>query len=401
MRKSILTGWNQAFSCPEAARDVAAVPDEWSRAIGVPASSPYLSYSMEHMMHWDHKLGRIVFLAGALMVAFAAPAAHAQSFETPAPVSLPKDEAPHHSQEEWWYFVGHLKGVDPSGKEREFGYEVTVFQTWPIPSGEANYTWHFAVTDVTNKRFQSEERVSSADIPRQLDSFSFTNADWSVAGSAQNYAIKAKLGDDRYGIDLQTSSDQPFVLHNGNGVVPYMPLSDTSAYYSSTALHTTGTIYDNGVPIKVTGISWQDRQWFNFKNTGGWNWFAIQLDNNTQYMLYFLQNFPAGDIVLRYGTKVTNGVATPVDPNTLSLTVLDHWTSPKTLYTYPSKWQIGLPEGTMTVTPLVQNQELSWPGHRTYFEGDSAIAGTLDGRPVTGRGYTEVNPAFEPLSSLP
>ncbi|MGS1024631.1 hypothetical protein [Burkholderia glumae] len=86
MRKSILTGWNQAFSCPEAARDVAAVPDERSRAIGVPASSPYLSYSMEHMMHWDHKLGRIVFLAGALMVAFAAPAAHAQSFETPAPV---------------------------------------------------------------------------------------------------------------------------------------------------------------------------------------------------------------------------------------------------------------------------------------------------------------------------
>ena len=42
-----------------------------------------------------------------------------------------------------------------------------------------------------------------------------------------------------------------------------------------------------------------------------------------------------------------------------------------------------------------------WPGHRTYFEGDSEVSGVLNGQVVTGRAYAEVNPSFEPLLSLP
>lgn len=336
-------------------------------------------------------------LTGAM--ALSAPA-QAQTFEQPQPVVLPRDEAPHHSQVEWWYFVGHLKGVDARGVQREFGYEVTVFQVWAVPFGPANYTWHFALTDVNKKVFRYEERTSFAPIPNQVNSFSFKNGDWSLGGSSQNYGIKARLSDNKFGIDLHTSSNIPFTIHGDNGVVPYAPFG-TSAYYSSTALNTTGAIYENGQRIQVTGTSWQDRQWFNLQGTGGWNWFSIQLDNNTQYMLYFLQAFPSGDIVQKFGTKIVNGVSSPVDPSKMEVKAIDNWVSPKTGFIYPSKWQVSVPEGHMTVTPLVQNQELVWPGHRSYFEGASEVIGTLNGAPVSGRGYTEINPSFEPLVTLP
>lgn len=356
-------------------------------------------------MTWTGMFGRTLQLCGALllgvaMIGAAASPARAQSFETPAAVTLPKDEAPHHSQTEWWYFVGHLNGVDAKGVAREFGYEITVFQVWPLPIGPATYSWHFAITDVTNHTFRYEERTNTAPIPTPVNSFAFQNGDWSVGGSQQNYALKARLFDNRYRVDLKTTSNIPFTIHGTNGVVNYNPLGETSAYYSSTALITTGTVYDNGVPIKVTGTSWQDRQWYNIKGNGGWNWFSIQLNNNTQYMIYFVQN-PSGAIVNKFATRVVNGVSSPISSSALGLTTLSYWISPTSLYPYPAKWLISLPEGTMTVTPLVQNQELVWPGHRTYFEGDSEVSGVLNSQVVTGRAYAEVNPSFEPLLSLP
>ena len=85
----------------------------------------------------------------------------------------------------------------------------------------------------------------------------------------------------------------------------------------------------------------------------------------------------------------------------MKLQQLATWLSPKSGYLYPSKWQVTVPDGTYTVTPFVAAQELVWPGHRTYFEGDSQIVGARNGQAVTGVGYTEVNPYFEPPVGLP
>ncbi|WIH05374.1 carotenoid 1,2-hydratase [Xanthomonas translucens pv. graminis] len=348
---------------------------------------------------------------GAIACGLLTSPAFAQSFEYPAPVVMPGDEGAHHSQLEWWYFVGHLYGVDPSGVKREYGFEVTVFQLYPLPLGNtATYSWHFAVTDVNNKLHKVEERAISDTIPGQTGGFNFTNGNWSVGGSQQNYAIKAALSDGRFAIDLKTSSALPFVLHNGNGLVDYRPIATTSSYYSSTALDTEGTIYDNGVPIKVVGVSWQDRQWF-VKGTeadqggsffsGGWNWFAIQLDDNTQYMLYYMQDPGTGAITRKLGTRISNGVASVVPGDQMDLKPLSTWLSPQSGYTYESKWNVILPEGNLTITPLVDDQEMFWPYHRYYWEGSSQVVGTLNGKSVTGRSYVEVNPWKEPYSSLP
>src|SRR6202011_4921994 len=43
-------------------------------------------------------------------------------------VRIPQDEAPHHYETEWWYFSGHLRGFDNSGKPHAYGYELVFFQ---------------------------------------------------------------------------------------------------------------------------------------------------------------------------------------------------------------------------------------------------------------------------------
>ena len=42
-----------------------------------------------------------------------------------APVSFPRDEAPHDALTEWWYYTGHLRAADGA----EYGFESVVFQS--------------------------------------------------------------------------------------------------------------------------------------------------------------------------------------------------------------------------------------------------------------------------------
>jgi predicted secreted hydrolase len=66
---------------------------------------------------------------------FAAVLAHPAGAQN---VSLPHDEAPHTDLVEWWYFVGHLQGVDPAGKKHTYGYQMTMFQVLQDPTQPAN-----------------------------------------------------------------------------------------------------------------------------------------------------------------------------------------------------------------------------------------------------------------------
>jgi len=43
-------------------------------------------------------------------------------------VQLPRDEAPHQQPQEWWYFSGHLWGLDPAGHLHCYGFEYVTFQ---------------------------------------------------------------------------------------------------------------------------------------------------------------------------------------------------------------------------------------------------------------------------------
>jgi len=341
---------------------------------------------------------------------FAAVLAHPASAQT---VSLPKDEAPHTDLVEWYYFVGHLQGVDPAGKQHTYGYQMTTFQVLQNPAQPALYVTNVAITDDTRGAYDKDSQTTFAPVPQEINSFNLSSNAWNMQGGSGKYSVNAALSDQNYSFALKMQSAIPAALHGVHGQIPYGPLG-TSAYYSYTALATQGTIIDHGVPIAVTGISWQDHQWGNYDLTQqiGWTWFGIQLASDSfpggpvksspvQYMLYFIQDF-TGAIVQVVATQVKNGVTTAIPANQVSQKALTTYTSPATGFVYGTSWLVTVPGGSFIVRSRVQAQEfVGAPGYQSYYEADSVVFGALNGEPVSGVAFAEVNPFSQQGQLLP
>ncbi len=332
-------------------------------------------------------------VAGVLCVgAFSAEAVDALPL-----VQIPQDEAPHHDVTEWWYFNGHLRGFDIFGKPHSYGYELVFFQfnfpNQPLPIYQGN----LAITDVSGGSFHYEQKIVAQPVPDEKNGFNLEISPWHMEGSSGADLLAAQFTDGSYGIQLGQTSLQPVVLHGDGGLIPYGPFG-TSFYYSWTKLWTFGTVFDHGVPVAVIGESWMDHQWYNpLSVLGGWTWFSIQLTNDTQYMLYFIRD-GQNQLVQVVATEVKNGITSHLSPGSVSETAIGSWTSPVTGITYPSGWRVTVPGGVLDITPLQKDQELvvaaSVAG--AYWEGDSAVSGVIDGRPVRGASYAEVAPVPVP-----
>jgi predicted secreted hydrolase len=340
-------------------------------------------------------------LLGLAVSAQSAPAAPVS--KVASAISLPKDESPHPSTpQEWWYFNGHVSGIDPSGKLHQYGVLLSFIRRNPDNTAPASvlYDSIFAITDLTKGTFSSDmnEFATEPDNVLPQGGYNVTvNQDNARGINGQN-TLTATIPDGSYGISLQAKQYQPFALHGNGGVIPYGPFG-SSYYYSQTNLQTFGTLTDHGVPIRVTGVSWMDHQWGAFipGSQGGWTWFSVQLANGTQYMFYFIVD-ANGNLAQTVATRINPGGSTVnLDPSQVSLTPLGKWTSPTTGYTYTQNWKVSLPGGAFTINALQQNQEptIQTPaGVSGFWEGDSSVTGTVGGVPVFGTSYVEITPNF-------
>ena len=343
----------------------------------------------------------VLFVAGCGVPGVVAPGAALPTVAptaTAAPLPnprLPQDEAPHTDMTEWWYYTGHFQGTDSTGQDHHYGFELTFFQ---ILRGQLPpiYVGHYAISDITRGTFHFDQRlvaVPGASLPNGTTTTGFDLAiqDWTMQGVNGTDHLAASMAD--YALHITLVGQKPAALHNGNGLISYGP-AGFSYYYSRTHMSIAGTLQDHGVPVTVTGLGWMDHQWGNFVPTalGGWDWFSIQLANNVDYMIYFIRD-ANGNVLDALGTRIdAQGGTTQLTASQISETATDHWTSSITHITYPSGWLMHLPNGTLTITPQLRDQELVTTATtgNTYWEGACSITGTLDGQSVTGQGYTEL-----------
>ncbi len=191
-------------------------------------------------------------------------------------------------------------------------------------------------------------------------------------------------------LHLTLQDQKPPALHHG-GYIAY-PGVGGSYYYSRTRLAVSGSlgVADSGA-VDVSGTAWMDHQWGNFVigTRGGWDWYSLQLDNDTELMLYVLRS-DAGDTTAVYGSYVLpDGEVQDVTPGAVVSNAVGAWSSPHTGAVYPSGWELTLPDGShIALTPQLQDQELWFPdtpGLLQYWEGAVAITGDH-----TGQGYVEL-----------
>ncbi len=316
--------------------------------------------------------------------------------------SFPADHGAHPEfQTEWWYFTGNLQ----DGAGNRYGYELTFFRRALDPDPkerESNwaasqvYMAHFAITDGNGRRFLADQRLSR-------DSISLAGAtgaplasiwleDWSVRQvDAVSWNLNA--ANDRMGLNLQMIDRKGPVLQGENGL-SRKSAGNASFYYSLTRLETSGEISLDGQRYSVSGESWMDHEFSTStlaSDQVGWDWFALQLDDGSEMMLFTLRKMDGSlDLYSTASLISRNGDTQVISSADFSLEVTDRWTSPHNSAVYPAGWTISVPseEIELTVTPLIPDQELNLGF--IYWEGAVEVRGSAYGKAVSGHGYVEL-----------
>jgi predicted secreted hydrolase len=321
--------------------------------------------------------------------------------------SFPADHFSHPDfKTEWWYYTGHLEAE--SGKR--YGYQVTFFRFGlrdrqketkeQAPLFTELYMAHFAVSDITNKKFVFRERINRRydnKAGAATDRYLVWNEDWKVEGDGKNHRIQ--VNDRGTELRLSLKSLKPPVLHGQNGLSQKGEGEGrASYYYSLTRMQTDGTITIGGQKEKVRGLTWMDHEFGSNQlreDQVGWDWFSIQLDNDKELMLYLMRRKDGSVDPYSSGTLVqADGTTRHLTIKDYGVEVLERWKSPKSGADYPMKWKVAVPseEIELEITPAFPEQELitNRSTRVTYWEGAVAIRGAFKSKPVSGYGYVEM-----------
>ena len=341
----------------------------------------------------------------------------------PIAIELPRDDGPHDRLTEWWYYTGHLRSTADGHR---YGFEAVVFRA---ERGGAQVAWasHLALTDENGQVFtyaQRSEIGPQADhSPRGAGSapsgfdLQVTGLNpeliakgappiatpWRLAGSNGTDRIEAALSPAEakasgrsFGLALDLHSTKGPALHDVDGFVDFGP-AGSSYYYSRTRTATTGTLTVDGARLPVEGIAWFDHQWGDFISigSGGWNWFAINLDDG-RYITVSQVIDPHANALLTYGTLVTaDGNVIPLDGNGIGLqtTGMQTWTSPHTGLTWARHWTVFVNQFQYELEATVQDQELDTRATTgvVYWEGSHRVSTFTDvGQGPLGDAYVEM-----------
>ncbi len=363
-----------------------------------------------------------------ILITLALPGAHgalptqadpAEGFRLALPgysYAFPRDHGSHDEfRTEWWYYTGHLTSEDG----RRFGYQLTFFRRGiaqtdrpPNPSRWAIrhlYLAHFAVTDVNGGRFVYDEKVSRAALGKAGAATGRLHTwidRWAATADGRMHHLTASTS--LVSIDLRLATKKRPVLHGDAGISRKgQERGEASHYYSLTRMETEGILVINNERFSVKGGSWMDHE-FGSMDLGedlvGWDWFSIQLTDQTELMFYRLRH-PDGR-----AASASSGTFIDADGDTLHLTTEDlhleainHWVSERSGARYPSQWRIAVPRLglVLSLTPLIADQELitGKSTQITYWEGAVHVTGTRAGAAVEGEGYVELTGYAEPFDT--
>jgi len=352
-------------------------------------------------------------LAVALILAVSSSLAQFRSALPGYRYEFPRDYFNHPDyQTEWWYYTGNLQTSDG----HKFGFELTFFRQGvnrdPVKSAwglQDIYFAHFALSDLTGKKFFHTERTNRAGpgiAGASVEQQKVWNGNWSVAWNDGAELLEAFA--DSHSTTLSLKPQKPPVMHGENGVSQKSAgAGRASHYFSVTRLAASGTLTFDSQQYSVAGLAWMDHEFFSHQlevEQVGWDWFSIQLNDNSELMLFQIRR--------KDGSIDPFSAATFVDPQgrpthlrstdfALSATA-DIWTSSTTKARYPIRWQIRVPALRLSLEATTQlpSQELVATSNvaPSYWEGAILLQGKKNSSDIAGSGYLEMTGYDRPVS---
>ena len=327
---------------------------------------------------------------------------------------FPRDHASHPEfKTEWWYYSGHLRTEDGL----PFGYQLTFFRVGVDPSlrGDSRSRWavrdlylaHFAISDLRQRRFLYWERRSRGAMGSagaSVEALKVWNGTWAAEADGGPHHLIASV--EGHALDLTLTLMKPPAIHGQNGVSQKAEgLGRASHYYSLTRMATRGTLIVAGKRQRVTGSSWMDHEFGSNQLTAsqvGWDWFALQLEDGAELMLYQLRQIDGHPDPHSSGSLIhSDGRVEHLPLSAFQLEPQEMWQSSKSSGRYPTRWRVQVPERgiDLMVRAAFPDQELDTRGSTQviYWEGSVTVSGTSGGRPISGVGYLEMTGYAEPF----
>ncbi|MBE2259336.1 MAG: hypothetical protein H6942_09850 [Candidatus Accumulibacter sp.] len=317
--------------------------------------------------------------AGVTAAAAAAAASASTDPESMPAVRLPADDAVHNQLTEWWYYSGHLQ--TESGEH--YSFHLATF----LRRGTLTHTvFHGSLLDhQTEELYTEQARTAGNPSDGRRDGFKFSFGKWQIEGNGAKHA--AKMAGKDFSLDLQMSDALPPVLHQAPAT-PVAGLLDFGAagmsYYTSRPRMTaSGTLTIDGKPQAVRGDVWFDHQWGDFEAADlRWNWFALQLTDGADLMLFELFDRQGGP-VLRMGSYARGGVVTALGAADFTASPAGNWQSPASKVVYPTRWTIAVPAKglQLQVDAVIRASEFDarTTTLNVYWEGAVKIGGSHGG----------------------
>ena len=318
---------------------------------------------------------------------------------------FPRDHFDHPDfQTEWWYYTGN---VQAAGGHR-YGFELVFFrQAKRRGPSENPSVWrvddlwlaHLALTDIDGRRFLFHKRLNRAGpglAGASLADGRIWNGNWEAKWDTATDGQTLSAVAEGIRFTLRLTPRTPVVIHGAGGVSQAGDDAGHAAYYTSfPRLAADGTL--NGAAVH--GTAWMDHEWFSTlldSAQRGWDWFSIQLANQTELMLFQIRRTDGTIDSHSAGTYIAaGGRAVPLARSDFQLQPLESWTSPRTGARYPVKWRITVPSLKLALecAAAIPGQELAADrSGPTYWEGAVRYTGSDE-----GVGYLEMTGYDKPF----
>jgi predicted secreted hydrolase len=304
----------------------------------------------------------------------------------------PQDDGRHARQSvEAWYFQARL--TDDKGARYDVALNVIASADTLLGAAPALTT--LAVTDYSEQQpvFTRESFVGSG-----VYSTDSTTANVAVRAHGRENSAKIQqertqiaASAQRYALQLKLEAQKPPALHGENGWVRF-PLG-YDAYYSRMLLRATGTLDVGDKVLEVTGSAWSEHQ-YGVAPTVNWTWFALQLTDGRELMVYDRQasgGFPA----VLDATVVSEDCVAKTYKNSavrVSTGASNAWTSAETGYQYSSSWQLEIPKENLSLTVEVSaagSEIVPPPGFGVPFQYAACEVTGADAQPLSKLCFVE------------
>ena len=342
------------------------------------------------------------------------------AFEPASPnyeYSFPRDHFAHPEfRTEWWYYTGNV--ASPEG--RRFGFELTFFRLAVEKEKAGEGSWairdlhlaHLALSDLDGGRFHRTERLNRSGPGLAGADFAqgrIWNGNWQVRWLAPEDRLgrqHLQATSEDFAFDLELSPRKPAVIHGPDGVSrKSAELRHASHYISFTRLAVSGKVRVGAETHSVSGTAWMDHEFFSdglAADQVGWDWMSIQLENNTELMLYRLRRRDGTADPFSSGTYVDSaGHAQYLSAQDFVMDPGDVWRSPETSGRYPVRWRVSVPSlrivlecrTELSAQEIVNRRQVA----PNYWEGAVSFEGFVGDEEIHGVGYLEMTGYDKPV----